>query len=51
VTPSTALRLALFFGNSAEFWMNLQQRRDLYHTRKTEDKILKLIKPAITRPA
>jgi addiction module HigA family antidote len=51
VTPSTALRLALFFGNSADFWMNLQQRWDLYHARKTEDKILKLIKPAITRPA
>lgn len=29
VTPDTALRLALFFGMSAEFWMNLQQRYDL----------------------
>jgi len=24
VTPSTALRLAKFFGMSADFWMNLQ---------------------------
>ncbi len=24
VTPGTALRLAKLFGNSAEFWMNLQ---------------------------
>lgn len=26
VTPSTALRLARFFGNSLGFWMNLQHR-------------------------
>ena len=31
VTPSTALRLAKFFGVSAGFWMNLQLRWDLYH--------------------
>ena len=29
ITPDTALRLAKFFGNSAEFWMNLQNRFDL----------------------
>ena len=29
ITPDTALRLARFFGMSAEFWMNLQQRYDL----------------------
>jgi len=29
VTANTALRLARFFGNSAEFWMNLQNRFDL----------------------
>jgi addiction module HigA family antidote len=29
ITPDTALRLARFFGVSAEFWMNLQQRYDL----------------------
>lgn len=51
VTPSTALRLALFFGNSADFWMNIQQRWDLYHARKTEYKILKVIKPAVIRQA
>ena len=32
VTPSTALRLARFFGNSADFWMNLQMRWDIYFT-------------------
>lgn len=29
VTPSTALRLAKFFGNSPGFWLNLQMRCDL----------------------
>jgi antitoxin HigA-1 len=29
ITPSTALRLAKFFGTSAGFWMNLQLRWDL----------------------
>ncbi len=29
VTSDTALRLARFFGNSPEFWMNLQQQYDL----------------------
>jgi len=30
MTPSTALRIAKFFGTSAAFWMNLQLRWDLY---------------------
>lgn len=29
ITPDTALRFARFFGNSADFWMNLQTRYDL----------------------
>ena len=33
VTPDTALRLARFFGNSPEFWMNLQQMYDLSKAR------------------
>ena len=32
VTPETALRLARYFGNSAEFWLNLQTRYDLVTT-------------------
>jgi len=36
VTPSTALRLAKFFGNSPAFWMNLQLRWDLYHAQRSE---------------
>ncbi|MEL7068979.1 MAG: HigA family addiction module antitoxin [Cyanobacteria bacterium J06581_3] len=30
ITPSTALRLAKYFGLSADFWMNIQLRWDLY---------------------
>ena len=32
ITPETALRLARYFGNSAEFWLNLQTRYDLTTT-------------------
>jgi plasmid maintenance system antidote protein VapI len=32
-TPDTALRLARFFGNSPEFWLNLQQMHDLSKAR------------------
>ena len=36
VTPSTALRLAKFFGTSADFWMNLQMRWDIYLAQQVE---------------
>ena len=29
ITPDTALRLARYFGNSAQFWINLQSQHDL----------------------
>ena len=29
ITPETAIRLARYFGTSAEFWLNLQTRYDL----------------------
>jgi len=29
ITADTAVRLSLYFGNSAEFWMNLQTSYDL----------------------
>ena len=45
ITPSTALRLAKFFGMSADFWMNLQLRWDLYFARQDEDKVLETIHP------
>ena len=36
VTPSTALRLARFFGVSPDFWLNLQARWDLYRAQEKE---------------
>ena len=44
VTPSTALRLAKFFGVSADFWMNLQIRWDLFKAQAAEQKELDSIK-------
>ncbi len=29
ISPETALRLGRYFGNNAQFWMNLQTRYDL----------------------
>ena len=45
VTPSTALRLARFFGTSPEFWINLQLRWDLYHARNAEAEQIESIQP------
>ena len=33
ITPDTALRLARYFGASAEFWLGMQQTYDLERTR------------------
>lgn len=50
ITPDTALRLSRYFGNSAEFWMNLQTGYDLKMTRiKSEAAIFAHIRPH--RPA
>lgn len=43
ITPSTAIRLSKFFGNSSHFWLNLQQNWDLYHVLKEEEKEIKTI--------
>lgn len=44
ITPSTALRLAKYFGNSPGFWMNLQLRYDLYEARQDEAEVLRKIR-------
>ena len=44
ITPATALRLAKYFGNSADFWMNLQLRWDLYHAQQSEATALRTIR-------
>jgi len=50
VTADTALRLAHFFGTSAQFWLNLQI---LYELRKAEEKVGAAIKrlPTLERVA
>lgn len=45
ITPSTALRLAKYFGMSEDFWMNVQLRWDLYKAKQAEEKELKSIRP------
>jgi addiction module HigA family antidote len=50
VTADTALRLAHFFGTSAQFWLNLQV---LYDLRRAEEKVGTAIKnlPTLERVA
>lgn len=45
ITPSTALRLSKFFGNSSEFWLNLQQNWQLYYVLKEEEEDINTILP------
>ena len=47
ITPSTALRLAKFFGTTPGFWMNLQLRWDLYRAQQVEARQLEQIEPYI----
>jgi addiction module HigA family antidote len=46
ITGDTALRLAHFFGTTAEFWLNLQS---LYEIRVAQNKVGKSIKGLPTR--
>ena len=48
VTPDTALRLARFTGTEPEFWLNLQQARDLWDALHSETAAeLSQIQPAV----
>jgi len=49
VTPSTALKLGKFFGNSPSFWLNLQMRSDLYLAKIKEENALKRISPFLEK--
>lgn len=46
ITASTALRLARFFGNSPQFWLNLQNAWELYQVQQAEAQELESIIPA-----
>jgi addiction module HigA family antidote len=48
ITPDTALRLARYFGNSAQFWLNLQTTYDLAKAeRETGEKIAAEVIPLV----
>ena len=46
ITADTALRLARYFGTSAEFWMNLQGAYELRNARRQAGKELATIRPS-----
>jgi addiction module HigA family antidote len=51
VTPETALRLAHYFGTSAEFWLNLQQSYDLSKARiQEEEQIVREVQAYASQP-
>ena len=45
VSPEMALRLSRLFGNSPEFWLNLQRAVDLWETEQAIRDDVKQIKP------
>lgn len=45
ITPDTAMRLAAYFGTSAELWMNLQTTYDLRWLQKREGTKYRKIEP------
>jgi addiction module HigA family antidote len=46
VSPDTALRLARYFGTTAQFWLNLQSSYDLKQTEKAiGDRIAHEVRP------
>src|SRR5438128_1568355 len=49
ITPATALRLARFFGSTAEFWLNLQAAYDLEEERKRMGALLAEVQPCDLR--
>ena len=49
ITGDTALRLAHFFGTSAEFWLNLQSLYDLRIAQKKVGKSIKAL-PRLKQP-
>jgi len=50
ITADTALRLSYYFGNSAKFWLGLQNDYDLEEEKKTKSRDFKRIKK-IQEPA
>jgi len=47
ITADTALRLSVYFGNSADFWLGIQDEFDLRKEKRKIEKELKRIPPAV----
>jgi antitoxin HigA-1 len=45
ITADTALRLSKYFGNSAKFWLGLQDDFDLEETFRAKERLLNSIQP------
>jgi len=45
ITADTAVRLARYFGTSAEFWLNLQSRYEVESTESERAKIEREVQP------
>jgi antitoxin HigA-1 len=52
ISADTALRLSIYFGTTAEFWLNLQSRYDLKIVSKSSgSSIKKAVRPLATQAA
>ena len=51
ITADTALRLSRYFGNSAKFWLGLQDDFDIEEEQVTKKKNLEFISPAKIKAA
>ncbi len=45
ISPIMALRLSKFFGNTAQFWLNVQQAYDLWNAERLNRDALERVKP------
>ena len=51
ITADTALMLARVFGNSADFWLNVQRRNDLWEALHSPDRRRRIERARPVRPA
>lgn len=51
ITADTALRLSIYFGNSAKFWLILQNDFDLEEEQRNKRKVFNAIKPLTSKAA
>src|SRR4030081_1366936 len=51
ITADTAMMLARVFGNSADFWLNVQRRSDLWEALHTPERRQRIERSRPVRPA